>query len=152
MKAFSIFKKWQKSDLKLVVSFKIERDPSLLKEVSSYKFRNDVLFIDPADFQNVLPAAYNLLVTGKTLNSSLLAMQRGVPVIHAENEASSILSGAAVYSLRNEKDLGSKMMEMYKDEHFRDDCIARGYDVSAHFSISSTHAQFWKLLDELAVP
>jgi glycosyltransferase involved in cell wall biosynthesis len=62
LKAFSYFKKWQQSNMKLIMAGPANRKTEKLKEkLATYKYREDVIIIenpDPQTIQELTGAAY----------------------------------------------------------------------------------------------
>ena len=66
LKAYSIFKKWQQTDVRLVVAGKIESayQAEFAERMETYKYRADVKIINPQrnELSQILPAAYGVLL------------------------------------------------------------------------------------------
>lgn len=152
LKGFSLFKKWQKSNMQLVLLLKTPLDPALSKKLSTYKYRNEIILI-PVTEQEVapLPAAYAAIITSNDLKTGLHAMKCEVPLITIRNTtAKSIFSDGALYMELNEKDISEKMMILYKDEHLRREYIAKGIHIAAQYSWQNTTASLWNTVNAIA--
>lgn len=122
LKAFSFFKKRQKSNMMLLIAG--QANENFKKELNTYKFKTDVLLLE--DLQTTALAAitaaayamvYPVLYTDFAL-APLQAMQCGVPVVASNTGAlPAIFSDAALYcNPNNFKDIAEQMMLVFKDE------------------------------------
>jgi glycosyltransferase involved in cell wall biosynthesis len=122
LKAFSFFKKRQKSNMMLLIAG--NADESFKKELSTYKFRNEVLLLEnltAAELAKITAAAYALVypvVYADFALPPLQAMQCGVPVVVSGTGALPAVCGeAAVYCNPDDfKDIAENMMLVFKDE------------------------------------
>lgn len=122
LKAFSFFKKRQKSNMMLLIAG--QANETFKKELNTYKFKTDVLLLE--DIQTTALAAitaaayamvYPVLYTDFAL-APLQAMQCGVPVVASNTGALPAICGdAALYcNPNNFKDIAEQMMLVFKDE------------------------------------
>lgn len=131
LKAFSRFKKWQRSGMKLVILEETGKTP-IIPELSSYKYREDVLLISHSDEEKkrtILASAF----TGISLHSGLLSdpaiemIRLGVPVITLDSEENkAVFKEAATYTNGEEADMAKILIESYKNEWFREEQILKG--------------------------
>jgi glycosyltransferase involved in cell wall biosynthesis len=135
LKAFSFFKKRQKSNMQLVLaSKKIIGDKHFLKNLASYKYRDEVRVLEnvPNDvLASVTASAYALLHTGSPQGFCLPvaeAMQAEVPVITSRNSFTTEICGDAALYIKPEdfNDIAEKMMLLFKDENIRNGLIIKG--------------------------
>ena len=126
IKAFSIFKKWQKSSMQLVVVFDFSATAKTVPGLSSYKYREDVKLIDAAThsrYQEILSSAYALIYLSRTENlrgAGVHLFKSQYPMIVSATAFNQDFYGDAVfYSAANEKALSDRMMLVYKDEAAR---------------------------------
>lgn len=133
LKAFSIFKKRQKSDWKLLLAGKLVSDYNDFHEkIRSYKHRDDVIWLENVEEQE-LPAligsSYALVhpVTGFSM-SPLQAINCHIPVIVPFNDSMQEKFGeaASYMTVDDHNDIADKMMMMYKDEAMRRRLIEKG--------------------------
>jgi len=153
LKGFSLFKKWQKSNMQLVLLLKTAMKAELSKDLSTYKYREEVILI--TDNEDVLlPAAYGAITFNENDPATgLYAMKCGIPVITIENKITrKIFSGAALYVGVNEKDISEKMMLLYKDEHLRSEYITRGLNIVSRYSWQNTTSTLWSVMNAIAKP
>lgn len=153
LKAFSLFKKRQKSNMQLIIATNNipDKDP-FVESLKLYKYRNDIKLLaalDEAALQNITAAAYaciNLSPLYMDIAGLLNAMQCEVPVI-ANNTgvATEILGGAALYiSPSNIDSIAEKLMLVYKDENRRKELIQKGLQQSAKYNANENAGQLWQ--------
>jgi hypothetical protein len=123
LKAFSIFKKWQLSGMKLVVNTTLSAQSA--EKLSNYKFRNDVVITNDG---RLAAAAYAIIHSSTEDNSYgvlLPYLQMLVPVIvHELNVFKAIFSNNIYYAdVTSEKSLGTAMVELYRNEVYRSKLI-----------------------------
>ena len=153
LKAFSFFKKRQKSNMKLVIASKnVATDKAMIKSLDSFKFRQDVKIYEKVSAEilaQITTAAYALvyptLYEGFALTLTE-AMQADVPVITANNTAIPEICGdAALYmDPADFNDIADKMMLVFKDEDKRNVQIIKGRQQAALYNWQSTTALVWK--------
>lgn len=123
LKAFSFFKKRQKSNMRLLIAGK--PDELFRKELKTFKFRNEVTILDNLSIKElakITAAAYAMvypvLYTAFGM-AALQAMQCEVPVVTGNSGALfSICGKAALYSNPSDfKDVAENMMLVFKDEN-----------------------------------
>ena len=132
LKAFSIFKKRQKSSMKLLLMGKLLWNTEFDKLIGSYKYREDVVIITDAsliDQAQIVAAAYAYIqpYSNNFLLFSFDALRSGVPVLIDNSIAKEIFLDAALYfESANDADIADKMMLVYKDESLRSQLIEKG--------------------------
>jgi len=139
LKAYSHFKKRQQSSFKLAILS--EENTSFQKEIENYKYRNDIVIVKPASTREhalLIAAAYALVLPFNSVNDMstvLNAMNAAVPIITIKDSPVSEVSGEAGLYAENEiKDIGEKMMLLYKDETLRTNLIQKGIEIAKNFS------------------
>lgn len=137
LKAFSIFKKWQKSNMQLVILFPADEKISI-RQLSSYKYRDDVKTFNatPAGAHSgLLASAYAAVYLPSmeiTETKGLRALASEVPLITINNAFyKSLYKEGALYTAAEEKGLSEKLMLLYKDEHARNEIIKKGKEAIA---------------------
>ncbi len=128
LKAFSLFKKRQLSNLQLVIAG--VRTPALEQKLETYKYREDVHWVD-STMEDLMAAAYAVLLPfeDESLGFSLLnAWKAGVPAVVARNNRLHELADDAVLTagIDDPAALAGHMMSLYKDEMLRNNLIERG--------------------------
>ena len=145
LKAFSIFKKWQKSSMLMVLLVRPEIENTILKELALYKHRDEVLLVK-TNFQSIglITSAYGIISgTTELLSLAVPAMKSGVPVIINENQNTRESLQGALQTTWHEKNISEKMMNLYKDEHMRNEVIKEGLDTTLKYSWKSTTEKLW---------
>lgn len=152
LKAFSLFKKWQRSNMKLLIAgaVALQYDDILIK-LKTYKYRDDVVLLDHIDetkLANITASAYCVLYPSffEGLSVPVIeAIQCGVPVITSNNSSMPEMGGdAALYITPDSADeLAEKMQLIYKDENLRSNLIKKGLEQAARFSWNSATATVW---------
>lgn len=132
LKAFSIFKKWQQSNMQLLIAgSKTSTTENFGNQLASYKYRKEVnLIINPSKetLQKLIAGAYALvypaLYDGFPVNI-LSAMQAGVPVISSSAKVCKEWCGDTIIYPETDDSAGfAKSMQLiYKDERLRSDFI-----------------------------
>lgn len=128
LKAFSLFKKRQLSNLRLVIAGTLTG--TLRSRLETYKYRQDVQWVDPSDV-DVMPAAYAALFPWRDggMGASLLnAWKAGVPALVADNSRLYEMAGDAVLAagISDPAALAGHMMSVYKDEGLRNALVEKG--------------------------
>ncbi|MGG9970552.1 glycosyltransferase [Ferruginibacter sp. SUN002] len=153
LKAFSIFKKWQKSNLQMIIAYQKAHLPEpFLKSLKNYKYKDEVLLInfDEAMLPEITKAAYCCIHFND--NSSYLSLlqnlRSGVPVITTENDLTKEICGkAALYSpVGNLNDIAKNMILIYKDETLRNELIENG---TAQLQLLNTNKPLTTLMLQL---
>lgn len=153
LKAFSIFKKRQKSDWKLVIAGRLAwKFESFTESLKKYKYRSDVVmtgYVGEEELSRLIGAAYAMVYPSLWEGFGmpvLEAMQSAVPVITSEKSAMEEIGGdAALYANVTEpQELAERMMLLYKDETLRNTLIKRGKEKAKNYSWVKTADLLWK--------
>ena len=153
LKAFSVFKKRQQTNMKLVLTGKVAATyESFKKDLQSYKYRNDVLLLENLptnELVNIMGAAYGFIhasLVETFVVSVIEAMQCDVPVIAAAtNSLQEIVKDAAIFvNGASHTAIAEQMMLLYKDERLRNDLIIKGRKVAANYNWDTTASLLWK--------
>lgn len=132
LKAFSFFKKRQKSNMLLLIAG--NADESFKKAIKTYKLRNEVKLLEhlpTAELAKITAAAYALVypvLYADLAMPVLQAMQCAVPVITTDAaNLSSVFGKAAIYhNPADPGDLAQKMMLVFKDEDKVNELVKAG--------------------------
>lgn len=139
LKAFSIFKKWQKSSVQLMIADLGSNADALRQLLENYKYRQDVMIMEDCNLEeeaNIATSAFAVIylpaidVTGlRVLNY----LQGELPVITNRTGAINETAGDAVLycETNNIEDIASKMRNIYKDEKLRSQLIDKAGSVMA---------------------
>ena len=153
LKAFSVFKKRQQTNMKLVLAGRLAwQYESFEKDLKSYKYRNDVVltgYVEEAVLAEIIGAAYGLVYPSLFEGFGvpvLEAMRCDVPVItSADSAMQEIAKDAALYADANSHtDIANKMMLLYKDENLRKELILKGRQIVKQYSWDKTATLLWQ--------
>lgn len=153
LKAFSVFKKRQQSNWKLVITGgPVLKNDKFIKSLATYKYRDDVVVTGAvAESERVLitGAAYALICAspGEGFGRlALEALQSDVPVITSAGSAlQEIAGGGALHAdLSDQDDIAAKMMLLYKDESLRAALIDKGRERARQFTWRRTAELLWE--------
>jgi len=150
LKAFSIFKKWQKSSIKMVLlSFGTNPDP--IKDLQTYKYRDDVRLViteNRQEFYRLIAGSFSLIHT----NDSLIpfhAMNMMIPVICADTDLNrERYKDAVIYANKNPQQIAEQMMRVYKDENIQKEITAKGKELSAIHDWEASSLRLWETIVE----
>lgn len=153
LKAFSVFKKRQQTNMKLLLTGRLAwKYESFAENLKTYKYRNDVLttgYVQEDELVKIMGAAYGLVYPSLLEGFGvpvLEAMQCDVPVITtAGSSMQEIAKDAALYADANSfADIADKMMLLYKDENLRKQLIEKGRQTARQYSWDHTADLLWK--------
>jgi glycosyltransferase involved in cell wall biosynthesis len=157
LKAFSIFKKWQKTNMKLVVAGrKSWMYEDTLEKLKTYKYRNEVIMLDylPEDeLAKVVAAAYALVYPSffEGFGVPILeAMQCDVPVLTSSSGSMpAIGADAALYAdPSSPQEIADNMKRIFKDEKLRSELIEKGRERAAVYSWNRTAELMWSAIEK----
>ncbi|MEQ1678570.1 MAG: glycosyltransferase family 1 protein [Chitinophagaceae bacterium] len=155
LKAFSVFKKKQKTAMKLVLAGKLApKYDSFRVNLQSYKYRTDVLLtgsLPDKELAAITAAAYAMVIPSAGEGFAvpeLEAMQCKIPVISAAEPSLQEIAGeAALYANpENYEELAAQMILLYKDEGKRNELIQKGTAVAQRYSWDKTAGIMWECI------
>jgi glycosyltransferase involved in cell wall biosynthesis len=155
LKAFSIFKKRQASNWKLVLAGNFAgRNKQFMKSLETYKYREDVILagdLQENELVNIMSSAYALVYPSLWEGSGLAileAMHSDVPVIASGGSAMQEIAGdAALYvDPSDQTDIAEKMMRLYKDENLRNQLVEKGRNVCRQYNPEQSAALLWQAI------
>ncbi len=153
LKAFSSFKKWQQSNMKLLVAGRLAwKYDDVLEKLKNFKYRDDVVMLDYVEEEilaKITASAYAVLYPSYWEGFGvpiIEAMQSGVPIITSNVSSMPEIGGAAaLYADPNESEtIGREMLILYKNEIVRNSLIAQGKKQASKFSWDKTSALMWQ--------
>ncbi len=159
LKAFSAFKKRQKSSMQLLI---MGRPGGLFndfkKMIELYKYKNDVHVIDRPDFaenETIISSAYAMIFPDqfdKSINTLLTGLKYEVPSIVTKIGSLSEAGGDAVLHFEAESipDLAGKMMQLFKDEKFRKNLIENGRSWVDQKNFQYCIEETWKIIETIS--
>lgn len=158
LKAFSLFKKWQHSNMKLLIAGRLAwKYDTVLAKLKTYKYRDDVVllgYLSEEQLMKITASAYAVIYPSFFEGFGLPiveAMQCEVPVITSNTSSMPEIGGdAALYADPNNPDAIAKhMLSLYKDETLRNTLIAKGKDRATQFNWDHATEQLWQQLLKL---
>lgn len=154
LKAFSVFKKRQKSNMQLVAAFPKEKNAEFTETLRLYRFKSEVKFLnaDTKELALVTAASYAFVSPVSSYQDVLNAMRAGVPALVCNKKTmEEICRDAAVYfNINDHKDIADKMMLIFKDENLRQQLIEKGKERVKEFSWDNSAEQLWKSIQKAA--
>ena len=153
LKAFSVFKKRQQSDWKLVLAGNVDRNyKSFAENLRTYKYRDDIVMtgrVEEGEIVRLTGSAYAFFYPSFWEGSGvqvLEAMNSHIPVVTSFNSSMQEIAGEAALYINpaEHKDIADKMMLLYKDESLRNSLIEKGKVVAAQYSWEKTADLFWQ--------
>jgi glycosyltransferase involved in cell wall biosynthesis len=154
LKSFSHFKKRQRSSFKLLLL--TEPGFAFEKTIENYKYREDIIIITSADSGDkaaIMGAAFAVVLpfnAYEDMSTALNAMQSGAPlIIPRDSYTSEIASDTVLYAQGEIKDIGEKMMQLYKDEDLRSRLIKNAKEIVKNFSVQKSADQLLQSITKL---
>ena len=156
LKAFSFFKKRQKSTMKLVLMGKpVWQNDGFYKLINTYKYREDVVIasdLQETEQAKLLGAAYAFIqpYPSNNLLFDFDAMQCYVPVLADHTTLLKYVAPDIVlyFDSAHDADLANKMMLIYKDEALRSQLIEQGNNFVKTYNWGETIDLLWKNLQQ----
>jgi glycosyltransferase involved in cell wall biosynthesis len=156
LKAFSKFKKWQQSNMELLLLPKEESFSSAIgKKLDLYKYRDDVKLINDADTKetsNIIATAYAMLhypLKDSDLWPVAAALQCATPVIGFHHESINEYCGDAAL-LATEiifEAFGDQLILLYKDENLRNKMSEAALEKAKQYNRKEYAQNLWQLLN-----
>ncbi len=155
LKAFSVFKRRQQTNMKLVLAGRLAwKYESFTESLKTYKYRNDVVmtgYLGEEELAKIIGSAYALVYPSlfEGFGVPLLeAMRCEIPVItSAGSSMQEIAEDAALFTdANNYNDIADKMMQIYKDENLRNGLIQKGKYIVQQYSWDKTAELFWQTI------
>lgn len=152
LKAFSLFKKRQRTNMKLVLAGRMAwKNDAFIQLLKTYKYRADVVltgYLPEEELARLVAAAYAMVYPSVLEGFGvpvLEALQSGVPALTTQGTAMQEIAGeAALYFDASEPaDIAEKMMRIYKDEPLRNALVAKGLLRAKEFGWDRTAELVW---------
>ncbi|HEX2606190.1 MAG TPA: glycosyltransferase family 1 protein [Flavisolibacter sp.] len=158
LKAFSIFKKRQKSEMKLVLAGRLAwKNDAFLDLLKTYKYREDVVltgYLPEAELAGLMASAYALVYPSLFEGFGvpvIEAMKCGIPALTSAHSAMEEIGGEAAlyFDAASPADMAEKLMLIYKDENRRAQLIASGRERAALYTWKRTADLLWEGLTSM---
>jgi glycosyltransferase involved in cell wall biosynthesis len=161
LKAFSVFKKRQRSSMQLIFAGKkgvLFND--FKKMVELYKYKNDVHIIEECTLQeneNILSSAYALVFPDqfdKSIHAMFTALKYEVPSIVPKTGSLSEAGGDSVlhFEAGNVPDLAGKMMLLFKEEKYRKNLIQKSKNWVDQKNFQFCIEETWEIIKKTGIP
>lgn len=148
LKAFSIFKKWTESSLKLVLMLHIPFSEKDIPKFNLYKFREEVSFVnftDDASAAALYASAFLHIYLPAFLadeNFALNALETKTALLTTDKESQKIRYGsAAAYCSLTEKAIAEKLLYYYKNDFEKDNLISHAGDIIKKYTLKNSAVQ-----------
>lgn len=157
LKAFSVFKKRQKSNWKLVFPGSMERvSKTFTESLKTYKYRDDIIltgYVTDEDMVQLIGSAYALIhpIQWDSVGIAMLeAMNCRIPVIASANPFIKEIAGDAVLYANTDDytDTAEKMMLLYKDETLRNSLVEKGEAIVVKYNWDKTAGLLWQSIQK----
>jgi glycosyltransferase involved in cell wall biosynthesis len=159
LKAFSQFKKWQQSEMKLIITGNTSDEGNGMKQkIETFKFRQDVVLLNKVQSEQLafLMASGYALVYPSLVESYgmpvLEAMHCGTAVVTSKNVSAAQMTGdVALYADPNDaEDIAAQMIKLYKDEDLRSELIKDAIAESAKINWKNSAQLLWEVIERTA--
>lgn len=159
LQAFSKFKKWQQSNMQLLILAKNEFFSSeITARHKTYKYRDDVRLLEEIEERQVaaiIASAHSMVHVFEKQPHVLIiaiALQCSLPVISFNNEIVKEYAGnAALYCKeKNAASLGDAMIQLYKDENMHAQLKEETQKQLLLLNRKESENKFWELLETAA--
>lgn len=143
LKAFSIFKKRQQSNWKLVIGCRDDKTDALIKKtIRQYKFREDVVPVTAVEIKDILPQAYCLISVSQVETFPVAVFEAysvATPVVaHHTKTLQNMCANAVLFaSSYTPEALAEEMMFLYKDESYRQQLLQHIPPILKAFNITA---------------
>lgn len=153
LKAFSIFKKRQRSEMKLVLAGRLAwKNDEFLELLKTYKYREDVVltgYVELKELVLLMASAYAFVYPSVFEGFGVPvveAMKCGVPVLTSAHSAmQEIGEDAALYfDPSNHIDIADKLMLIYKDEDLSKSMIQKGKSIARKYTWKKSAELLWE--------
>ncbi len=156
LKAFSVFKKMQKSNMQLLIFVQTRVTKEIVEALRLFKFKSDVKILgklDKKEHIKITGGAYAFIspFARDGYSHILEAMKCDVPVItnNVVGAIPEVASDAALYFNSNDyKDIADKMMLIYKDEKLRQHLIDKGREQVKKYNWEKSAPMLWMSIEK----
>ncbi len=159
LKAFSLFKKRQRSNWKLVLSGVMAwKNDGFIQLLKTYKHRDDLVItgiVADKELAKLIGAAYAVIHPSLFVNvgtAALQAIKCNVPLLASTNTIMQEVAGdAALYFDGSDPGyIAEKLMVIYKDENLRNELIEKGRMIASEYSLQKSADFLWKNIQNIA--
>ncbi len=157
LKAFSFFKKRQKSNMMLLMIGHLDKkDATFIKALKTFKFKAEVKILDNLTKDEIISITnsamclINPITTIDMGTTELEAMNSYLPVICTKSPILEEICGPAALYINPQsfEDIADKMMLVYKDEDGMKKMVAEGQQQLNRFNWDKTADLLWKSIQQ----
>ncbi len=159
LRGFSIFKKWQQSNMKLLLLPKYESFDKIIHEkLKTYKYRDDVNLLEDLDETAVVSAlasAHSFIHFSSGFADLMIlsiALKCALPIIiFKDQDVEEYLDDAAYFTRdRLPESLGNALINLYKDESLQAQLKEAAEKQASYFNRETYRTQLWQLAETAA--
>lgn len=151
LKAFSIFKKWQKSSLKLMIIF--SDGEHAITGFSNYKYKEEVRIVTAKKDASVAPllasayAGIALIAGNDAEHVAIRFFKVGVPLIIIHQQGiEEIYGNETICSDPDESVLSKHLIELYRNENYKNELALKGLERSQFYTWENSMRVLWNAL------
>lgn len=157
MKAFALFKRKQRSNMKLLVIGRFAwKSEGIKQEMSSNAFKEDILHYDYMlvdELCKVIGAAYAMVYVSLFEGFGIPALEAiscQVPLIASNTTSIPEVGGDSALYVNPEsvEEIAQAMATLYKDEHLRGNLVQKTIEQAARFSWDQSATNFYAVLEK----
>lgn len=154
LKAFSLFKKWQRSNVQLLISAHPEQLAYAEAFSAHYAFKTDLVFMkeQEASEMDMMGAAYACIgmPAAPLIDPNLLrALSYPLPLlVPSYAHFRSYFGDTVLYTEENEKDLSRLMIVLYKDEILRNHLLHKCQELKAQNTWEHASEALWNVINQ----
>jgi glycosyltransferase involved in cell wall biosynthesis len=156
LKGFSRFKKWQQSNMQLIILPKYDSFSAEIRDkYSTYKYRDDVQLLENAEEKEIPPlfaSAHSFIhIAGQFPQLYILSitMQCSLPVISfKDDDVKEYGDGCILFcDEKTDESLGNNLIQLYKDENLHAKLKEAAGKQTAQFNRNEFGGQLWQLFE-----
>ncbi len=157
LKAFSLFKKWQQSNMQLVIACNNFSHAEVIEEkLASYKYKDDVILLKKISDETtakLVAASYALVCpsSAKMFPFQMLwAVQAGKAIVATDNVTNRQLADCALWVEQGNTTVGfaKAMIALYKDENQLQLLVQQTKNMAANFNRRQMIADAWQYIEQ----
>ena len=159
LKAFSQFKKWQKTNMKLIIANRLTNlSTELMDKMNTYKYKDDIVLaqnIPDEKYALLLGASYCFLHLSNLQNNVLPlieAIKTNTTIISHDMESNKEIAGKAAIYINSDSisEMSNQLQSIYKDEILRGKLIKETISHSEKYDLNNSVKQFWDIITSVS--
>jgi glycosyltransferase involved in cell wall biosynthesis len=161
LKAFSKFKKWQQSNMQLLLIPKNEHAEILvLDKLTTYKYKDDVQVLDGLTLQekaSLVACAYGVIhlpANDADVQPLAEALKCATPIVTVDGSTVKEYIGENAITVTgfDHEAIGDALISLYKSEDQRNLMVEHGKTLAASFNRDDIAKTLWELIESLVKP